>query len=145
MDLAEALDLAVAKTGVRRYRQLCDPTHPAYHPEYIPLVLAIARGEPLPVPKSGLAIALEQWWHQSVDLHRAEAWRKHAEASGEPIEAASAPASELDALAIVARCPFARLCTCIHRGNIDCQPGGKHPGERRTVTQCRECLASWNP
>lgn len=123
MTLAEALDLAVAKTGCRRYRQLCDPSDPAYHAGYMPIVFAIARGEPLPTPAPTPPI--------------------------EPRPAAPVPSSaplavlatELEALAIVARCPHARVCSCIHRGNIDCQPGGKRPGERLTVSQCRACLA----
>ncbi len=51
-------------------------------------------------------------------------------------------ASELEVLEIVAKCSFARVCNCIYRGNVECQPGGKRPGEKLPPAVCRECLAS---
>ena len=57
MTLQEALDI-VAPPGRDRYRQLCDPTHPAYDPRYIPIVMAKAAGTfPAPTkapPKASL-------------------------------------------------------------------------------------------
>jgi hypothetical protein len=40
--LPEALDIVVGRTRAERYRQLCDPTHPAYNPDYVPVVLRLA-------------------------------------------------------------------------------------------------------
>ncbi len=51
MNLAEALDIVVGRTGHERFRQLCDPNDPAYAPGYIPLVMSLATGEPVPCPE----------------------------------------------------------------------------------------------
>ena len=40
--LAFALDTVIARTGHRRYRDLCDPEHPDFNPGYIPIVRALA-------------------------------------------------------------------------------------------------------
>src|SRR5262245_4476328 len=48
MELAEALDIVVARTGHARYRDLCNPEHPAYNAAYIPIVLAMARAAESP-------------------------------------------------------------------------------------------------
>lgn len=50
--------------------------------------------------------------------------------------------TESDALTIVARCPHARVCSCVHRGYIDCQPDGKRPGERLSPATCEACLSA---
>jgi hypothetical protein len=46
MTLAEALDLAVARTGHARYRELVDPAHRDFNPDYIPVVMRMASGTP---------------------------------------------------------------------------------------------------
>jgi hypothetical protein len=48
MTLDEALDVVVARTGHRRYRELCDPAHPN-HLHYRELVLRLASA-PAPEP-----------------------------------------------------------------------------------------------
>lgn len=40
--LAEALDVVVGRTKVERYRDLCDPSHPDYNPNYSAIVLRMA-------------------------------------------------------------------------------------------------------
>lgn len=47
---AEALDLAVARTGHARFRELLDPAHPAFDPRYWEVVRGLAEGAP-PVPE----------------------------------------------------------------------------------------------
>lgn len=47
-DLEEALNIMVARTGHARYRELCDPTHPAYDPAFPPWIIAQAGMEPPP-------------------------------------------------------------------------------------------------
>lgn len=67
MDLAEAINLIVSRTGHARYRDLCDPTHPAHHPAYVDFVLRFAGASP-PAPRptmepppatSGVAASLD--------------------------------------------------------------------------------------
>lgn len=50
MEISEALDIVVARTGHVRYRDLCDPSHPDYHPGYPALVIAMAEDRPPPAP-----------------------------------------------------------------------------------------------
>lgn len=42
MNLQEALDIAVQKTGVARFRELLDPSHPDYNPSYERVVMHYA-------------------------------------------------------------------------------------------------------
>jgi len=42
MNLSEALDIVVARTGHVRYRDLCDPKHPAFDPTYPPWIISQA-------------------------------------------------------------------------------------------------------
>ena len=52
---------------------------------------------------------------------------------------------EQEALAIVAACPYARLCGCASGPALDCGPGGKRPGQRVAVAECRACLDAQPP
>lgn len=52
MTLSEALDIVVGQTGHERFRELCDPGHPAYHPGTAAVVFRWARGEALSEPPS---------------------------------------------------------------------------------------------
>jgi len=57
MTLADALDAVVAATKHARYRELCDPAHPAFNAAYIPIVFAMARGEsPKPTAPSPIRV-----------------------------------------------------------------------------------------
>lgn len=47
MTLAEAIAIVSARPGHRRYRDLCDPNHPEFNPDYEPVVLRLA-AEPFP-------------------------------------------------------------------------------------------------
>ena len=51
MTLAEALELAVTRTGHARFRDLLDPKHPDYNPAYEAVVRQIATGEPPAQPR----------------------------------------------------------------------------------------------
>lgn len=53
--------------------------------------------------------------------------------------------TESDALVIVGQCPHARLCNCASRGFVDCQPGGRHPGQRLPPAVCQRCLEEFPP
>jgi hypothetical protein len=44
---SEALNLVVARTGHRRYRELLDPAHPDHNPAYWPIVRALATAPPV--------------------------------------------------------------------------------------------------
>ena len=58
MTLAEALDLVVERTGVDRYRRLCDVADRVYRPEYPAYILEKAARllvEPAPDPPDCLA------------------------------------------------------------------------------------------
>ena len=44
MELSEALQIAISKTGCRRLGDLLDPSHRDYNPGYEPVVRAIAEG-----------------------------------------------------------------------------------------------------
>ena len=55
MTLAEALDIVVARTGHRRYRELCDPAHPDYNPDYIPVVIRLAEAAAVRIARDGPA------------------------------------------------------------------------------------------
>jgi hypothetical protein len=62
MTLAEALDVVIARTGVKRYRYLClEHPKPSVRAEYSALVLRLAaeRPEPRPTAAETLALALE--------------------------------------------------------------------------------------
>lgn len=54
MDLAEAIRIAVDRTGHRRYSELLNPEHPDFNPAYEPIVRAIAEGQPPPVAPPSL-------------------------------------------------------------------------------------------
>lgn len=110
MELSEALEIAVARTGVARFRQLLDPTHAAFNPAYESVVRRIALGKTPHVPiamgdanpvvvrpivtrdvpmvwlasPAGLQGALDRWWVESVHNHREERRRKDAEELGLP-------------------------------------------------------------
>lgn len=56
VDLIEALDLVVSRTGHARYRALCDPSHPAYHPAYVALVLTLAGCPPPEEPPAPVSV-----------------------------------------------------------------------------------------
>ena len=43
MTITEALDIVVGRTGVERYRQLCDPEHPDYREEYVDWIMSQAQ------------------------------------------------------------------------------------------------------
>jgi hypothetical protein len=45
MELEEALEIVIARTGHERFRTLCDPDHPDFNPAYASLVIAMATGE----------------------------------------------------------------------------------------------------
>ncbi|MDR3639057.1 MAG: glycosyltransferase family 2 protein [Isosphaeraceae bacterium] len=49
-------------------------------------------------------------------------------------------AAELEVLAIVGQCSHARVCSCAHRGAVECQPGGKKAGQTVHPSVCRACL-----
>lgn len=46
MELSEALEIVIARTGHERYRELCDPASPAHDPRYEAIVLSMA-GAPI--------------------------------------------------------------------------------------------------
>jgi hypothetical protein len=46
----EALDIAVARTGHARFRELLDPAHPDHDPRYWEVVRGLAGGTPVPEP-----------------------------------------------------------------------------------------------
>lgn len=46
MDIKEALDIVVARTGHERFRDLCNPDHPAYNQGYVDYVMREAQGMP---------------------------------------------------------------------------------------------------
>jgi hypothetical protein len=97
MTLADALDIMVGRTGVERYRELCDPTHRDYHPEFIPWILEQARAphEPAPLPEPepeprDLAASLRQWFRESLDM----AGRRCCGAQYVPFDPYQLPADE---------------------------------------------------
>lgn len=64
VEITEALEIVIQRTGHVRYRELCDPAHPAYNPAYIPIVLAMAADltgaapAPIPIPPApGIPLA----------------------------------------------------------------------------------------
>jgi hypothetical protein len=52
VELEEAIEIVVARTGHERFRSLCDPDHPDFNPAYASLVIAMATGEAAS-PKEG--------------------------------------------------------------------------------------------
>jgi hypothetical protein len=46
MNLSQAIDIVVARTGHERFRELTDPAHPAYDPAYAPWIMAQAGASP---------------------------------------------------------------------------------------------------
>lgn len=50
MTLAEAIEIVTARPGHRRYRDLCDPVHPSYNPDYVPVVMRLAAEDPAASP-----------------------------------------------------------------------------------------------
>lgn len=56
MTPGEALDVVISRTGHVRYRDLCDPTHPAYHPAYVALVLRLAGHAPPDMPPAPVPV-----------------------------------------------------------------------------------------
>lgn len=88
MEISEALEIVVGRTGHERYRELCDPSSPTYDPRYVPIVIEMAGGEPAPpappvrlappIPLAGdvvEAIAkrlgadrLAKWWERQTGL-----------------------------------------------------------------------------
>lgn len=59
MNLSEALDIVVARTGHERFRALCDPADPAYDPAYPAYIIARAEQDEPPgwLEKAGNFIA----------------------------------------------------------------------------------------
>src|SRR3954453_9168940 len=63
MNLQDALDIVVTRTGHVRFRDLCDPTHPAYDPAWPPWIIeqaqAASASDPVQVvPAAAPAIPL---------------------------------------------------------------------------------------
>lgn len=83
LDLEQALDIIIARTGHHRYRELCDPDHPAYDPAYVRYVLDRAAGPeptrprpvaPPPTPAIPLAGDLVAALTAKIGADRAAKW-----------------------------------------------------------------------
>jgi hypothetical protein len=44
MEIAEAIEVVIARTNHERFRELCDPSHPDYQPLMVQRVIALAEG-----------------------------------------------------------------------------------------------------
>lgn len=94
MDLAEAVRIAVERTGHRRFAELLDPAHPDFNLAYEPMVRAIAEGRtpaPAPSPKptattdpslshdpslADKVIAARRYLARIKEAQRCPSWRK---------------------------------------------------------------------
>lgn len=53
MNIENALEIVVGRTGQESYRDLCNPSHPRFNPDYIPVVMRMAENVPMPVAIMG--------------------------------------------------------------------------------------------
>jgi hypothetical protein len=127
---AFALDLVVSRTGHRRYRDLCDPAHPAYDPGYPAAVRAMAEalaGEPAPAPVLPGFLAMARAFFGASVRHVAAGMPA---VTDEVYEAR---------LAVCESCPNLRLpeWRCAGMAGCGCylKSTNLHPGKARWATQ----------
>lgn len=122
MDLAEAVRVAVDRTGHRRYAELLDPAHPDFNLAYEPIVRAIAEGR---APESIAPVAQAPARTQGAD-------NTHSQAQGEA------------GRRYLARCNEAKRCPQWRKPDCGCRWGecaaGKGDRGQLIPEDCFACL-----
>lgn len=104
MTLEEAVAIVAARPGHGRYRDLCDPNHPDFNPDYGPVVMRLAGADPAEYP--GL-------FRQAANLAGAAGRAAAAVVRGEPVR-------------VPADVHAARLAICTGCEHNGAAPAGVH-------------------
>ncbi len=110
MTLAEAIEIVASRPAHGRYRDLCDPSHPAYNPDYIPVVMRLASEGPAATPSLA---------RQAANLAGAVGRVAAAAAKGEAVTVP--PAIQEARLAVCLACEFN---TARETGGVRCAKCG---------------------